>query len=142
MQVLEVTSPNEYGPVFLKFTSNVILLKGQMGAGKTTFVKEFLRFKFELKEEELTRLGVMSPTFSIENHYTIKNQNILHCDFYRVNESNYDKEEFLESLTDFDWVFIEWSENLQLEDTLIDKCVVEIQKSDKDFGLHRKVTIS
>lgn len=140
MKTLEVHSVGDYGPVFSSLTSKVVLLKGSMGAGKTTFVKEFLRSKFGLKENELTEVGVMSPTFSIENLYKIQNQNILHCDFYRVSKSNYDTEEFLESLEEFDWVFIEWFENLNLEDLLSDKCVVEIQiKNKKNF---RTVKIS
>ena len=143
MQVFEINSLKDYSSVFINFTSNVILLKGSMGTGKTTFVKEFLKFKFNLQENELSEFGVMSPTFSIENHYSIKDQTVLHCDFYRVNEDDYDKEEFLESLEDFDWVFIEWSENLRLNEALTDKCIVEILKSDtEENSLNRKVAIS
>ena len=141
MMTFQVKSLTDYEAVFSSLNSKTVLLKGLMGAGKTTFVKEFLRFKYSLSDKELTRLGVMSPTFSIENHYKVKDQNIIHCDFYRVNKSNYETEELLESLEDFDWIFIEWAENLGLEDILKDRCTVEIQIDGDAQNCLRKVNL-
>lgn len=57
--------------------TNVYLLKGEMGAGKTTFVKELCK---ELKIEDT----VNSPTFAIVNEYKGKNNTIYHFDCYRL----------------------------------------------------------
>jgi tRNA threonylcarbamoyladenosine biosynthesis protein TsaE len=52
--------------------------EGEMGAGKTTFIKEIC--KVLGVEEEIT-----SPTFSLVNEYkTISGKTIYHFDFYRI----------------------------------------------------------
>ncbi|GAA3948349.1 tRNA (adenosine(37)-N6)-threonylcarbamoyltransferase complex ATPase subunit type 1 TsaE [Hymenobacter algoricola] len=58
----------------------IILLAGEMGAGKTTFTKALCR-----------ALGVAddvsSPTFALVNEYRdARNQPIYHFDFYRLND--------------------------------------------------------
>lgn len=66
---------------FLKGRSEqVCLFEGDMGAGKTTFIKELCR-----------QLGVtdtvQSPTFSIINEYrTEEGRPVYHFDFYRIEE--------------------------------------------------------
>jgi tRNA threonylcarbamoyladenosine biosynthesis protein TsaE len=57
-----------------------IAFYGEMGVGKTTFIKEICR-----------HIGVMevvtSPTFSIINEYhTENNEEVYHFDFYRINK--------------------------------------------------------
>lgn len=61
-------------------TAQVWLFHGQMGAGKTTLIKEVCR-----------QLGVddamSSPTFSIVNEYhTNQNGKVYHFDFYRLRQ--------------------------------------------------------
>ncbi len=46
---------------------DIVTLKGELGAGKTTFVKG-VAAKFGIKETEIT-----SPTFTLMNIYKIKN---------------------------------------------------------------------
>ncbi|WP_028949768.1 tRNA (adenosine(37)-N6)-threonylcarbamoyltransferase complex ATPase subunit type 1 TsaE [Sulfurihydrogenibium subterraneum] len=58
--------------------NEVILLEGDLGAGKTTFTKYLL--KALGVEEEIT-----SPTFGIMNQYEGKNFDIYHLDMYRIN---------------------------------------------------------
>ena len=56
----------------------LFVLNGEMGAGKTTFAKQFCRI-LGAKEE------VTSPTFAIANIYTSdKFGEIYHFDFYRL----------------------------------------------------------
>lgn len=56
----------------------VILLYGDLGAGKTTFTK-FLAKKLNIKET------VSSPTFVVSKTYRLnKNHQMLHYDFYRL----------------------------------------------------------
>jgi tRNA threonylcarbamoyladenosine biosynthesis protein TsaE len=64
----------------LKFAKHKILLfYGEMGAGKTTLIKEIAK-----------QLGVLdnvsSPTFSLVNEYHAKNgTKVYHFDFYRID---------------------------------------------------------
>ena len=58
----------------------VILFHGEMGAGKTTFIKHLCK---ALGVTEATS----SPTFSLVNEYqTIDNQIVYHFDFYRLKQ--------------------------------------------------------
>ena len=57
----------------------IIILNGDLGAGKTLFIQSVLK-KFQIGE-------VNSPTFSIVNEYSgIKK--FFHFDFYRINKKN------------------------------------------------------
>ena len=58
-------------------SSKIILLNGNMGVGKTTFVKAFVKV---LASED----DVSSPTFSIVNEYEGGNGLVYHFDFYRL----------------------------------------------------------
>ena len=53
------------------------IFEGEMGAGKTTFIKAFCEV---LGVEDI----VTSPTFSIVNEYIGTNGSIYHFDFYRL----------------------------------------------------------
>ena len=83
-------------------------LYGNMGVGKTTFVKEICR---QLGVKQV----VTSPTFALINEYkTSDNQLVYHFDFYRINK--------IEELFDFgyedylyssNYCFIEWPEKAE-----------------------------
>ena len=57
-------------------------LHGEMGVGKTTFVKYFIN-KFQT-DEKLKLTEVTSPTFNLLNEYETKNFNIKHYDLFRI----------------------------------------------------------
>ncbi|HQF01284.1 MAG TPA: tRNA (adenosine(37)-N6)-threonylcarbamoyltransferase complex ATPase subunit type 1 TsaE [Bacteroidales bacterium] len=60
--------------------SRIFALYGEMGAGKTTFVKNVCRHLDVFDD-------VVSPTFSIINEYhTLNNQSVYHFDFYRIKK--------------------------------------------------------
>lgn len=59
----------------------VYALKGDLGAGKTTFIKHFC------KELDVTD-QVASPTFAIVYEYLGKGQPVYHFDFYRIKTPN------------------------------------------------------
>lgn len=100
----------------------VVLLKGEMGAGKTTMIREIVR---QMGVED----NVSSPTFSLVNQYGEKEKTIYHFDFYRIESQreaiDIAVEEYLNSQR---WCFIEWSQ--KIEDLLPDEVsVIEIEKT-------------
>ncbi len=86
----------------------VFAFKGNMGAGKTTFIKEICAV---LGVENM----VNSPTFSIINEYFTKDgKSVFHFDFYRIKK----KEEILdigyeEYLYSGNYCFMEWPEKIE-----------------------------
>ena len=90
---------------------DLVFLFGEIGTGKTTFVKNFINNLQKKNQENITE--VPSPTFNILNEYKIKNLDIYHYDLYRVK----DKEE-LQNLGQINensnaLVFVEWPELLK-----------------------------
>jgi tRNA threonylcarbamoyladenosine biosynthesis protein TsaE len=85
----------------------VIAFHGNLGAGKTTFIQALCK-QLEVKE------NVSSPTFSIINQYSTKNnKTIFHIDLYRVK----DNEEAInagveECIYSGEVCFIEWPERI------------------------------
>ena len=92
-----------------KLTANhkLFLFIGEMGAGKTTFIKKFIS---HIGGEETD-----SPTFSLVNECWLKNgEKAYHFDFYRINSP----EEALdigieEYLYSNDFCFIEWPQKIE-----------------------------
>ena len=83
---------------------SVILLRGELGSGKTTIISSIL------KELGVTE-NITSPTFSIVNQYKISGKKINHFDLYRVkSELELDVIGFDEYFDDFSISFIEWPE--------------------------------
>lgn len=61
--------------------SDVIVLTGELGSGKTKFTQGFLDY-FGLADQ------ISSPTFTIVNEYNTKDgQNIYHFDVYRLSDT-------------------------------------------------------
>lgn len=84
---------------FLK-PGNVVILTGDLGAGKTAFVSGVLE-KLGYKDH------VVSPTFNILKCYFEVSPNVFHIDAYRLENQNIDigLEEFIEGNG---LCFIEW----------------------------------
>ena len=61
---------------------DVIFLYGEIGVGKTTFVRFFINY-LESKNR-IKNSDVLSPTFNIVYDYDVKDIKILHYDLYRL----------------------------------------------------------
>ena len=87
-----------------------VFLYGEMGVGKTTFVKYFVN-EYQ-KINNLIQTEITSPTFSLLNEYQVKDIRIKHYDLFRIN-----KEKDIFSLDIFEKndkviTFIEWPQLL------------------------------
>jgi len=92
------------GSIVPQLKHNILLLKGNLGAGKTTFT-QFLLKNMGSKDE------VNSPTYSIVNEYNTEKGKVYHFDLYRLKniEEVYDIgiEEYLDNSF---LCIIEWPE--------------------------------
>ena len=79
----------------------VVLLRGDLAAGKTTLVKEYLKYK-NLKDE------VTSPTFCLQNEYS---SNIFHYDMYNKTLQEFISLGLLEEFEKPGIHFVEWGED-------------------------------
>ena len=97
--------PSLFRELDLKFgRKTIILLKGELGSGKTTFVKQLLFHKYKFNDAN-------SPTFGIINTYNIKENLIFHYDLYRIkNVSELDEIGLYDNLEIEAVHFIEWPE--------------------------------
>ncbi len=68
---------NVVDEILPKLQHNILLLKGNLGAGKTTFT-QFLLKKLGSNDE------VSSPTYAIVNEYHTPKGNVFHFDLYRM----------------------------------------------------------
>mgnify|MGYP001179181801 FL=1 len=85
---INITSEKSTKELAQKFTEYLkggefILLYGEMGVGKTTFVKYFIN-EFQ-KKNELSQTEITSPTFNLLNEYQIRDTKIKHYDLFRIN---------------------------------------------------------
>ena len=98
----------ELGVQFSKFIKNgdVITLNGNLGSGKTTFVKGVL-MGLGYKDE------VTSPTYTLINEYKTK-YNIIHLDCYREKDINrWLNIGLIDYFNNQNILFIEWAENIK-----------------------------
>jgi tRNA threonylcarbamoyladenosine biosynthesis protein TsaE len=82
-KINEIQKPVSYLRKILEESNEkypVILLTGEMGAGKTTFTSHFVR-SFD------SSLNPNSPTFNLMNEYKTQSFSIFHFDLYRLKSS-------------------------------------------------------
>ena len=108
IKVTELEDLREAASQLLDFAADerVFLFKGEMGAGKTTFIKALC------ERLQITDV-VSSPTFSIVNEYHTDHGPVYHFDFYRLKKES---EAFDLGYEDYfysgSYCFIEWPEKI------------------------------
>ncbi len=98
------------GETFAKkiYNGGVVLLYGNLGAGKTTFVQGLAKGLGVQKR-------IISPTFVIVRTYTLPNTNFYHIDLYRLQGNLHELEEIglIDLFRDSKQVIaIEWPEKM------------------------------
>ena len=110
MQLKSLKDTKKFAENFSKIvnTGDIIFLYGEIGTGKTTFVRFFLNYlenKYSMKSSD-----VLSPTFNIVYDYNIGNITIYHYDLYRLkNYKDISQLGMFETSTDSIKI-IEWPE--------------------------------
>ena len=89
---------------------DIVFLYGEIGVGKTTFVRHLIN-SFQ-RENNLKLTEVTSPTFNLVNEYDGGDFLIQHCDLFRISNSKEIKnigllENYEEKIT-----LIEWPEKI------------------------------
>ena len=116
-------------PLVLEFKTNikegVVILRGDLAAGKTTLVKELVK---SLGVDD----AVTSPTFSLQQRYGDK---VFHYDIYNHGLEHFISLGMLEELDKKGLHFVEWGDDALLKilgDAGISTVVIDIEKkSDK-----------
>ncbi len=116
----------EFGALLAKNTKpgDIIFLKGQLGAGKTTLARGFLRaFNYS---------GIVkSPTYTLVEPYSLKNLILYHFDLYRLTRvEELDEIGLSDYLTEDAICLIEWPEKgmQRLPDPTV-CCTIEIPEN-------------
>lgn len=110
---------------------NVVLFRGEMGAGKTTLISRIVE---ALGAED----QVTSPTFALVNQYDGTQQRIYHFDFYRIDriEEVFDLgyEEYFYS---DDICLVEWPEKIEalLPEDAMQVCITVGQQEQRVFEI-------
>jgi tRNA threonylcarbamoyladenosine biosynthesis protein TsaE len=111
--------------VVKNFSSGVVILRGDLASGKTTFVKAIAK-KLDYKDD------VTSPTFSLQQCYGEK---IFHYDIYNHGLEHFISLGMLEELEKDGLHFIEWGDDA-LVDILtsagMDVMTIDIKKISDD----------
>ncbi|TMD99308.1 MAG: tRNA (adenosine(37)-N6)-threonylcarbamoyltransferase complex ATPase subunit type 1 TsaE [Chloroflexi bacterium] len=86
---------------------DIVLLTGELGAGKTTFVRG-------LAQGTGSKADVASPTFQLVRIYPGRVQ-LAHVDLYRVESSTELRDLGLEELAEDGAVVVEWGDRLEVD---------------------------
>ena len=105
----------------------ILFFEGEVGSGKTTFIRYLLESLAKKTNQDFHFLG--SPTYQREHHYNLKKMNLVHFDFYQVDQKTHiDLEDYFMD----NCLLVEWpSQDLKkryLPDALLIKIKIEVAK--------------
>ena len=102
---------------------DIILLNGDLGAGKTTFVKGFAK-------EVGVKIPVTSPTYNLLKTYETDNYTLIHVDAYRLEVWSFD--ELYDYANEENVIFIEWSNCLADQELVEQHLAIDIKYISKN----------
>ena len=113
---IDITSEKSTKELAEKLTSyfkggEYVFLHGEMGVGKTTFIKYFIN-KFQTNEK-LKLTEVTSPTFNLLNEYETNNFMIKHYDLFRIKSSSEIKDLDIFEKNEKTITLVEWPQLLK-----------------------------
>ena len=65
----------------------ILFFEGEVGSGNTTFIRHLLKALALKDNQDFHFLG--SPTYQREHQYNLKKLNLIHFDFYQVDEKTH-----------------------------------------------------
>ena len=105
---------------------NIVFLYGEMGVGKTTFVR-YLINKFQ-KNDNLKITEITSPTFNLLNEYQLNKIKINHYDLFRVKSIEETKDLDLFENNNSSITLIEWPEIIKKKPKNLIELIFEYEK--------------
>ena len=89
---------------------SIVILKGPIGAGKTSFVQG-------IGQGLYINENITSPTFSLSHHYDSGSMHLIHMDLYRIESSLSARELFIQEEEELETnnglLIIEWPELIE-----------------------------
>ena len=104
---------------------DIFFLYGEMGVGKTTFVKFLINNMQIRSKKKLTE--ITSPTFNIMNEYDINGLLVKHYDLYRLKSADELKDLNIFDENDKAILLIEWPQIIIKEPNLVTKLYFEYE---------------
>ena len=105
---------------------NIVFLYGDMGVGKTTFVR-YLINEFQ-KSNDMQMTEVTSPTFNLLNEYQLNKIKINHYDLFRIKSFEEVKDLDIFENTNDSITLIEWPEIIEEKPKNLIELVFEYEK--------------
>ena len=112
LNISKLENTEKIADIFAKniVKGNVILFYGEIGVGKTTFIKSLVNSLEKIDKKNISE--ITSPTFSLMNQYKLNKFDIHHYDLYRLkSEKDILSLSIFEDISD-KIVLIEWPEIL------------------------------
>tara|TARA_Y100001970_G_C14187525_1_gene833429 strand:+ start:404 stop:856 length:453 start_codon:yes stop_codon:yes gene_type:complete len=111
----DISKESDTAKIARKFSKRIkkgdtLLFFGEIGVGKTTFIRYFINNFQKTKRAKQTE--VTSPTFTLLNEYEIKDLIIQHYDLYRLkNKKELKNIGFLDNFEN-EITLVEWAEKI------------------------------
>ena len=131
-----VAKEKETSELASKFSKSIYLplivgITGPLGAGKTSFVRHFIK-KYRESEK------VKSPTFGLLEEYNYAEIKIIHVDLYRIKKYEKNYIDFYNYHTEKSLFLIEWIDNdqklMQNSDIIINIKILD-ENGSREFNL-------
>ena len=116
--IIDLSSENKTEELAKKISKklkpgNIVFLNGEMGVGKTTFVRYLVNEVQKENQSQLTE--VTSPTFNLLNEYQINNIKINHYDLFRLKSFEELKNLDLFNDAEDTITFVEWPQIIKIK---------------------------